>query len=167
MALANGVMRSTGRSRRFWQWVLTHPHRSILEVNTAAALHRYLGLMPRQRLVTYPEVDLQDLPFADSSWDFVIHSDTLEHVADPVQALRECRRVIRRGGALIYTIPIVPGRATRRCGLDRPSYHGVPGVVEHLVVTEYGDDYWREPIEAGFERVEMIRFDVTEAIVCR
>jgi SAM-dependent methyltransferase len=41
--------------------------------------------------------DLQDLPFADGSFDFVYCSHLLEHVDDPIQACRELMRVARRG----------------------------------------------------------------------
>jgi len=41
--------------------------------------------------------DVQDLPFADGSFDFVYCSHLLEHVDEPIQACRELMRVARRG----------------------------------------------------------------------
>ncbi|GAA0634907.1 methyltransferase domain-containing protein [Sporichthya brevicatena] len=42
--------------------------------------------------------DVHALPFADDSFDVVHAHQVLQHVADPVQALREMRRVTRPGG---------------------------------------------------------------------
>jgi SAM-dependent methyltransferase len=42
--------------------------------------------------------DVHDLAFADASFDVVHAHQVLQHVADPVRALREMRRVCRPGG---------------------------------------------------------------------
>ena len=42
--------------------------------------------------------DIHDLPFADGSFDVAHAHQVLQHVADPVQALRELARVTRPGG---------------------------------------------------------------------
>ncbi|HUR74991.1 MAG TPA: methyltransferase domain-containing protein [Sporichthya sp.] len=42
--------------------------------------------------------DVHALPFADGEFDVVHAHQVLQHVADPVQALREMRRVTRPGG---------------------------------------------------------------------
>ena len=44
-------------------------------------------------------------PIADDSYDFVISSNCLEHVANPLKALSEWRRVIRPGGHLLLVLP--------------------------------------------------------------
>ncbi len=47
--------------------------------------------------------DLHDI--ADGSYDFLASSHCLEHVANPLAALREWRRVVRPGGHLIILLP--------------------------------------------------------------
>jgi len=42
---------------------------------------------------------------ADNTYDFVLSAHCLEHVANPLAALREWRRVLRPGGHLILALP--------------------------------------------------------------
>ncbi len=51
------------------------------------------------------QTDAQKLPYADGSFDIVISCETIEHVADPVSALREMFRVCRVNGSLYLTTP--------------------------------------------------------------
>jgi SAM-dependent methyltransferase len=45
------------------------------------------------------------LPFASAAFDMVVAASVLEYVAEPVAVLRECARVLRPGGVVIYTVP--------------------------------------------------------------
>lgn len=56
-------------------------------------------------------VDIQDMPFADQSFDLVIANHVLEHVDDDLQAVREVRRVLRAGGLAILQTPYCAGLA--------------------------------------------------------
>jgi SAM-dependent methyltransferase len=47
--------------------------------------------------------DLSLLP--DDSYDFILSSHNLEHIANPVKALREWQRIVHPGGALILVLP--------------------------------------------------------------
>ncbi len=130
---------------------------SVLELNPAGTLHDYLVALPGHRLGAYPEIDMHALPFPDATFDTVVHSDTLEHVADPVGALVECLRVTRPGGAVCYTVPIVVGRLSRdRVGLPA-SHHGPPDETrdDYLVHTEFGADAWTHPMRAGAAEVRI------------
>jgi SAM-dependent methyltransferase len=130
---------------------------TVIEINPASNLSRFLELLPKHELHCFPQLDMQQMPFADSSIDLIIHSDTLEHVPRSKAALEETWRVLRPGGHLFYTVPIVVGRLTRtRRGLPA-SYHGKPGVNrdDYTVQTEYGADFWCEIFDAGFREVRL------------
>ncbi len=58
------------------------------------------GRLPPARPVTFEVADLFALPFADDSFDVVHAHQVLQHVADPVAALVEMRRVCRPGGVV-------------------------------------------------------------------
>src|SRR6266566_2601572 len=47
----------------------------------------------------------EPLPFADESFDLVICLETIEHMMNPYYALMEMRRVLRRGGRLVCSVP--------------------------------------------------------------
>lgn len=143
----------------------------LLEVNQAGSLSPFLKRLRQHTLACYPDVDMQALPYNSETWEIVLHSDVLEHVADPLLGLKECYRVLVAGGHLVYTIPVVYGRLKRsRQGL-KPSYHGAFGMAQHdwMVQTEYGADFWCEPIKAGFRKVSLITMDGPEALalVCK
>jgi ubiquinone/menaquinone biosynthesis C-methylase UbiE len=58
----------------------------------------------------YPAIELavadgQRLPFADASFDRIICTEMLEHVADAQLALRELARLLRPGGRLAISVP--------------------------------------------------------------
>ncbi|GIV33725.1 MAG: hypothetical protein KatS3mg031_1260 [Chitinophagales bacterium] len=68
----------------------------------------------------YPEVDLTHLVnYADNSYDFVVLDQVLEHVHNPVKALHEVHRILRKGGWLICTTPFL------------------------IQIHNYPSDYWR------------------------
>lgn len=67
----------------------------------------------------YPGVsvaaDIHTLPFQDNSLDAVIAESVLEHLRDPVRAVKEMHRVLKPGGLLYIVIPLIIG------------YHSSPG----------------------------------------
>jgi SAM-dependent methyltransferase len=70
---------------------------------SAEALRRARTRLPDARLIEL-EPDAP-LPLADSSFDFVLCAETLEHVRDVQLLLSEIRRVLAPGGVLALTTP--------------------------------------------------------------
>jgi SAM-dependent methyltransferase len=160
MTLAHALSRFRRWPGTLLGWVASEDAQAVkmLEVNEAFNLGRHWQNLPGRQFVRYPETDMHALPFADETFDFVVHSDTLEHVENPVHALEECRRVLKPDGALGFTVPIVVGRLTRsRSGLP-PSYHGREGdhLEDHRVASEFGADVWTALFEAGFRHSTLV-----------
>ena len=71
----------------------------VLDVARAAAVRRNLTN------VSFATADVHRLEFPDNTFDVVHAHQVLQHVADPVQALREMRRVCRPGGCVAIIWP--------------------------------------------------------------
>jgi len=91
--------------------------------------------------------DLMDLTFPASQFDLVITSDIMEHVRRPYRAFREIKRVLKPGGAHIFSIPVLdpmPKNTVYRVDtsgdedifLLPPHYHNE----DSLVYTDFGED---------------------------
>ena len=151
------LLRTWRNIRRIYQEVQdSPPERS--RAQRSWGLTQFLSTLPKHCLAKYPQVDMTRMPYLDRSYDLVVHSDTLEHIARPVAALAECYRVLAPGGYCVFTIPVIVGRMTRsREGLP-PSYHGHPNQrsADFAVQTEYGCDAWKHLILAGFDECRLI-----------
>jgi SAM-dependent methyltransferase len=168
MALASAILHTYEFSDALAQFVCSDIAQTlkVLEINEAGKLSPILNKLSNHRIVHYPEYDMTDLSFESDSFDLAIHSDTLEHVPNPVRALSECHRILRRNGKCIFTVPIIVDRLTRsRVGLA-PSHHGQSGVSpdDQLVCTEFGTDIWQFILKAGFRSCEIFSLEYPAAI---
>src|SRR5690606_8662752 len=55
----------------------------------------------------YRNEDLEKQTFEDETFDIVISQDVMEHVYNPDKAFQEIQRTLKRGGAHIFTIPVI------------------------------------------------------------
>jgi SAM-dependent methyltransferase len=94
-------------------------------------------------------VDLQNLPFADESFDFIFASHVLEHIPNDEKAISEIRRVLKPNGIAILPVPIVAERT-----IEYPE----PNPYEDNHVRAPGIDYF-ERYDCHFSRVERTSSD--------
>jgi len=62
------------------------------------------------------ESDITSIPVPDQSFDVILCTEVLEHVPEPIEALREMARILRRNGRLLITAPL-------GSGLHQTPYH--------------------------------------------
>jgi SAM-dependent methyltransferase len=81
--------------------------------------------------------DVQRLTYTDGAFDLVTSTEVFEHVPDDRRAFAEVHRVLRAGGLLVFTVPLMEVGPT----LERARLEG--GAVVHLVEPEYHGDRLR------------------------
>ena len=95
--------------------------------------------------------DLENLTFPDESFDLFITMDVMEHILDPIKAFQEIARVLRPGGAHIFTVPLYNRGATITRAIRKgsnvkllmpPQYHGNPLGGGSLVTREWNRESW-------------------------
>lgn len=94
-------------------------------------------------------VNLQQLPFADATYDFVFASHVLEHVPDDEKAISEIRRILKPDGIAILPVPII---AEKTIEYPEPNPH------ESYHVRAPGLDYF-DMYERHFSKVERFSSD--------
>lgn len=77
---------------------------------------------------TFPELDMQHMPYPDGHFDYVISDQVIEHVYDPQQAIDESYRVLKTGGVAIHTTCFMNGVHTYPVDLWRFT----PVALKHL-----------------------------------
>ncbi len=90
--------------------------------------------------------NLEQLTFPDASFDLFISQDVMEHILDPEAAFREIARVLKPGGAHIFTVPLINKTRPSEVWASRdgdgriihhhqPEYHGDPTTERGSLVT--------------------------------
>ena len=99
--------------------------------------------------------DIQHIPLEVESFDAVICNHIMEHVEDDRQAMREIKRILRKGGWGVILSPIDMQRETTfedDTITDEAERTRIFGQYDHRRI--YGRDYAKRLEEAGFEVYE-------------
>jgi ubiquinone/menaquinone biosynthesis C-methylase UbiE len=95
--------------------------------------------------VTFEKADVQEIPYPDDSFDVVISTNVLHHVADPLAMLHELERVLAPEG-MLYIADI---RRSRLATLFDKAFREAMSYGEVLALL-YEAKYPREPFTSGF-----------------
>jgi SAM-dependent methyltransferase len=111
--------------------------------------------------------DVQQLTFADETFDLVTSSQVFEHVPDDLLGFRECLRVLRPGGAMIMSVPFryIPHTEQR-------AFLNADGSIQFIGEPEYHDSrlggprsapvFWHHSVHDVVERVRSAGFSRAE-----
>ncbi|MCC7429718.1 class I SAM-dependent methyltransferase [bacterium] len=111
--------------------------------------------------------DLQKLTFPNGEFDLVIHTSVLEHVRKPVLAFEELYRILKKGGFLIFEVPVtnlwekeirqktiqrIDTKTEKDVFLLEAVFHGDPLRKKGaLVYTDFGLDFVGKIENIGFQ----------------
>ena len=112
--------------------------------------------------------DVMQLTFEDSVFDLVTSNQVFEHVPNDLRGFSECRRVLKPGGAFIFTIPLYDIPTTTMIA------HVKDGEIEWLAEPDYHDSrlggpkssptYWSHSMNDIVARVENVGFSKVELV---
>jgi len=112
--------------------------------------------------------DVQRLTFADESFDLITSNQVFEHVPNDMQGFSECLRVLRHGGAMIFTVPLYDIPRTKKLAeltnsgvihLQTPEYHSSRrgGAYSELTFWHHSmHDIADRVREAGFDSASLV-----------
>jgi len=107
------------------------PYRTAL--GSAVTSYDGLDLSPRAEDVRFVCSVTDMAPVPSGSYDTVLCSEVLEHVAHPIDAVREFARVLRPGGTVIVTVPFLGRLHEEPNDFQRFTEHGL-----RLLLSEAG-----------------------------
>jgi len=111
------------------------------------------------------KTDICDLPFDDTSFDWILCNHVLEHIPNDTKAMQELYRVLKPGGIALLQVPLESNRKETfedDSIVNKAERTKVFGQYDHVRI--YGKDYFDKLRQTGFE-VSEIQFgkSLTEA----
>ena len=68
--------------------------------------------------------DILEIPVTDKEYDVILCTEVIEHVPDPISAIKEMSRILKPGGTLLITAPLLSG-------LHQEPYHFYGGYTKY------------------------------------
>jgi len=139
------------------EYVVSFDHKRILHIAPEWPLFRtlrssadYVGGDIIKRRNANAIVDVTDIHFDDKWFDILICNHVLEHVPEDNRAMRECYRILKKGGIAIFSVPIdLKRHETWEPPADMPEDE-VERVCGWDHVRLYGLDFSRKLEDVGF-----------------
>lgn len=132
----------------------------ILSDFSAGMLETAKDTLKQYPSVRYQIIDIQDIPFPDHSFDFVIANMMLYHVPDPERGLKEVQRVLKPGGVFYCATYGENGIMEYLSGLF--GQYGIREQMNHTFTLQNGAGL----LERFFQRVQRDDYPDALAVTC-
>jgi SAM-dependent methyltransferase len=111
----------------------------------------HVGLDHADSPISLERVDIvasaYDIPVSDAAFDSALATEVLEHLEEPVKAMREWARVLRPGGHILITTPFIWHLHDEPRDFFRYTPHGLRYVIEQsgleIVELDVAGGFWR------------------------
>lgn len=132
--------------------------KSVCRKYSASHLYKNLPIGKYHPAHGYRCEDLEKLSFTDGKFDLFITQDVMEHVFKPTKAFKEIARVLKPGGAHVFTVPMV--------NKDKRSERWASIGEQNKIVFHHEPEYHGNPIDSEGSLVTMHwGYDITEYIL--
>jgi hypothetical protein len=102
--------------------------------------------------------NIEKLTFQDNEFDLFITQDVMEHIFHPDKAFQEISRVLKHGGAHVFTVPLV--NKNKKSEIRASIYN------ENKIIYHHEPEYHGNPINKKGALVTMYwGYDITEFII--
>ncbi len=97
-----------GGGRGFYEQLISevYPHYTVTAVDKNSDYLNVARSNLEDMKIKFMEGDAIRLPFREDEFDMVMSTELLEHIRDDRLAIREMRRVVRKGGKAVVTVPV-------------------------------------------------------------
>ena len=129
------------------------------ECKNYSTSHFFKNLIPGEYHPTFMHrcENLEELTFADNEFDLFITQDVIEHIFNPSNAFKEIARVLKLGGAHVFTVPLV--------NKDKKSERWASIGEQNKVIYHHEPEYHGNPIDQKGSLVTMHwGYDITDHI---
>ncbi|WP_186310638.1 class I SAM-dependent methyltransferase [Paraburkholderia sp. BCC1886] len=122
------------------------------------------GIPSGERVDGVLSEDVQKLSFGDETLDLITSNQVFEHVSDDTEGYRECYRVLKKNGLLLFTVPLYEHEETKqlavltKAGVEifgEPEYHDSRTAGPKSALT-----FWRHSVHDICSRVAKAGFQV-------
>jgi SAM-dependent methyltransferase len=112
--------------------------------------------------------DVTNQTFVSNSLDLLTSNGVMEHVPEDVQGYRECHRVLKPGGMLIFTVPLYDTPESIKLASVNGNeivWHGTPEYHDSRLEGPFtAPTFWRHSLHDVCERVRQVGFRSVELV---
>jgi SAM-dependent methyltransferase len=112
--------------------------------------------------------DITNLTFPSNSFDLLTSNGVMEHVPEDIQGYRECHRILKPGGTLVFTVPLYDTpKSVKLASVNEDGivWHGTPEYHDSRLGGPFSaPTFWRHSWRDMCSRVRQIGFRSVELV---